>query len=78
VVALADLDLPEVEPTDNPRVGLGRSDLPYLREITWEGRFADLYAVDLVTGEKRRFAERIAGGWRAPSASLSPDGRFAL
>jgi len=78
VVPLADLELPEVEPTDNPRVALGRSDLPYLREITWDGRFADLYAVDLQTGERRRFAERIAGGWRAPSASLSPDGTHAL
>ncbi|MEE4270377.1 MAG: prolyl oligopeptidase family serine peptidase [Thermoanaerobaculales bacterium] len=78
VVPLADLDLPEVEPTDNPRFALGRSDLPYLRELTWDGRFADLFAVDLQTGERSLFAARIAGGWRSPSASLSPDGKHAL
>jgi len=78
VVSLADLEIPEVDPTDNPRFALGRSDLPYLREITWEGRFADLYVVDLETGERKLVAERLAGGWRAPEASLSPDGRFAV
>jgi len=78
VVPLADFDLPEVDSTDNPRFALGRSDVPYLREITWEGRFADLYAVNLETGDRAPMAERIAGGWRAPSASLSPDGTFAL
>jgi len=78
VVALAGLGLPEVDPTDNPRFALGRSDLPYLREITWEGRFADLYVVDLETGERKLVGKRLAGGWRAPGASLSPDGRFAV
>jgi dipeptidyl aminopeptidase/acylaminoacyl peptidase len=74
VVPLADLDLPEVDPTHNPRFAIGRSDLPYLREITWEGRFADLFAVDLRTGERRLVAVRLAGGWRAPEASIAPDG----
>ena len=78
VVSLADLDMPEVDTTDNPRIALGRSDVPYLREITWEGRFGDLYAVDLVTGERKLAARRMAGGWRNPTASLSPDGRWIL
>ena len=74
VVQLADLELPEVEPTDNPRFALGRSDLPYLREITWDGRYADGFVVDLGTGERTLVAQRLAGGWREPRASLSPDG----
>jgi len=78
VVPLADLGLPEVDPTDNPHFALGASDVPYLREITWEGRFGDLYTVDLKTGERRLVAVRIAGGWQAPTASLSPDGGHIL
>ena len=78
VVPLADLEMPEVVTTDNPHIALGLSDVPYLREITWEGRFGDLYAVDLATGERRSAARRIAGGWRNPTASLSPDGRWIL
>ena len=78
VVALAGLELPEVEPTDNLRFALGRSDRPYLRELTWNGRFADIYVVDLGTGERRLVAERLRGGWDAPSASLSPDGRWIV
>ena len=31
--------------------------------LTWAGRFADLYAVDLKTGERRLAARRFAGGW---------------
>jgi len=78
VVPLADLEMPEVEPADNPRFALGRSQVPYLREITWEGRFADIYAVDLSTGERLMVTRRLAGGWSAPSGSLSPDGRWVL
>jgi dipeptidyl aminopeptidase/acylaminoacyl peptidase len=78
VVALADPAMPEVETTDNPRFAVGRSDLPYLRESTWNGLYADLYAVDLETGGRRLAARRLAGGWDAPTGSLSPDGTFIL
>jgi len=78
IIPLADLEMPEVEPTDNPRFAIGRSDLPYLREITWEGRFADLFAVDLETGDRRLVVSRLAGGWDAPTGSLSPDGGHIL
>ena len=78
VVPLADLEMPEVKPTDSSRFALGLSDVPYLREITWEGRFGDVYAVDLATGERQVVARRMAGGWRSPTASSSPDGAFVL
>ncbi len=78
IVALADLQMPEIEPTDNPRFALGRSDLPYLRELTWDGEFADLYSIDLETGDRRLVASRLAGGWDAPAGSLSPDGGHVL
>jgi dipeptidyl aminopeptidase/acylaminoacyl peptidase len=77
VVALADVEMPQVIPSDNPRSAVGRSDVPYLREITWDGQYSDLFVVDLLNGERRLVARRLARG-RSSSASLSPDGRFVV
>ena len=77
VVALADLEMPQVRPSDNPRVALGGSDVPYLKEITWNGQFSDLYVVDLKTGKRQEVARRVASG-RSRAGSLSPDGRFVI
>jgi dipeptidyl aminopeptidase/acylaminoacyl peptidase len=75
VVPLADLEMPEIEPADNPRFVLGGSDLPYLKEITWDGRYADLFVVDLTDGARHTVTKRLAVG-RSRGHSLSPDGRF--
>jgi dipeptidyl aminopeptidase/acylaminoacyl peptidase len=77
VVALADLEMPQALPSDNPRVVLGSSDVPYLKEITWDGRFSDLYIVDLRTGERHQVARRL-GGRRSHDSSMSPDGRSVV
>ncbi|MGD9252995.1 MAG: hypothetical protein PVG92_03575, partial [Holophagae bacterium] len=78
VVPLATRDLPEVFPTDNPSFALAGSDLPYLREITWDGTYGDVAVVDLETGESHPVVKRLAVGWGRSNASLSPDGRFVL
>jgi len=77
VVPLADPEMPQIRPSENPLIALGGSDVPYLREITWEGRFSDLYVVDLATGERHLVTEKLAAG-RSRSGSLSPDGRFVI
>ena len=77
VVALADQEMPQVLTTDNPRVAVGTSDVPYLKEITWNGQFSDLYIVDLKSGERHPVAQRVASG-RSRAGSLSPDGRFVI
>ncbi len=77
VVALADLEMPQVLTADNPHVVLGGSDVPYLKEITWNGQFSDLYVVDLKTGERHLVERRVASG-RSRRGSLSPDGRFVI
>jgi dipeptidyl aminopeptidase/acylaminoacyl peptidase len=77
VVQLADLEMPQVIPSDNPNVALGGSDVPYLKEITWNGQFSDLYVVDLKTGERHQVERRVASG-RSRRGSLSSDGRFAI
>jgi hypothetical protein len=61
VVPLADLEMPEIEPADNPRSVLGGSDLPYLKELTWDGRYADLFVVDLKRGVRHAGYESSGG-----------------
>ncbi len=72
-VALAGLDLPEVDVPSNPRIALGRSELPYLWESTWTGGAFDLYAVGLEDGKRTLVAERLSG-----RPFLSPEGKYAL
>jgi dipeptidyl aminopeptidase/acylaminoacyl peptidase len=74
VVALADQDVPDVIRTENPRVALMRSDVPYRWEATWTGGNSDAYVVDLMTGGRSMIAERLDGR----GAYLSPEGKFAV
>lgn len=71
-VQLADLDMPDIRIAHNPEVVLGSSDIPYLREITWEGFFSDWYVVDLESGDRSLIAEKLSEG-----VNLSPDGGYA-
>jgi dipeptidyl aminopeptidase/acylaminoacyl peptidase len=77
VVTLADPEMPDVVPADNPRVAAGLSDVPYRKAMTWAGWFSDLYVVDLDTGKRQLVATRVAGG-RSRAGSLSPNGRYLL
>ena len=70
-VPLADLEMPGLEPNDNPRSAMGTSELPYRKEMTWDGSYADVYVVDLDSGERRLATRRLRG-----SASFSPAGRY--
>ncbi|MGE5198525.1 MAG: hypothetical protein ACM3H9_02710, partial [Rhodospirillaceae bacterium] len=53
VVRLADLDMPDVETTENPRYALGFSDVPYRKQATWGERQRDVYLVSLTDGTRR-------------------------
>lgn len=70
-VRLADESMPTVRTVDNPNVALGMSDIPYRKEVTWDGRYSDIYVVDLRTGQRIRILDHYSG-----MPSLSPDGRF--
>ena len=74
VVQLADEAMPELELGDrgDADVALGSTDVPYRHLISWDGRYADYFLVDVQTGERTRVLEAHGG-----RASLSPDGRFA-
>ncbi len=72
VVLLADSAMPYLTVGDSRRALLGRSDVPYLKELTWDGEYVDAYVVDVRNGSRVKFASRLRG-----SADLSPDGGFA-
>ena len=72
-VQLADLDVPESSIPQNPHVMIGRAPNPYLKEVTWDGNFFDLYTIDLEDGAKTIVAERLES-----TTSLSPEGLFVL
>ena len=74
VVPLADREMRLVEPSDNPAAVLGRADVPYLKEITWDGWYFDLYRVRLADGTRQLVAERL----RETPVALSPAGRYAV
>jgi dipeptidyl aminopeptidase/acylaminoacyl peptidase len=71
MVPLADQTVPDLEIPENANQALGFSDVPYLKEITWDGSYEDIYLMDLSTGARKKIVSRLA---RRPS--LSPGGRF--
>ena len=73
-VQLADTLLPMVEPADEGcgPFALGESRLPYQRAETWEGMPSfDEYSVNMSTGARKLFKERLYGG-----AEISPGGKY--
>jgi dipeptidyl aminopeptidase/acylaminoacyl peptidase len=73
VLALASPDMPEITVNDNPVVGLGASDVPYRRLVSWDSSHTDYYAVSLRDGTRRRLIEKSRFG-----ATLSPGGKYLL
>ncbi len=72
VIQLADLEVPEVSVFQGGRYTIGKSQVPYLKMITWEGAFYDLYVIELATGKKVKIAEKTMGDF-----SISPSGEYA-
>lgn len=73
IVLLADTEVREVEPSDNPGSTLGIAADPWFKERTWEGFFSDVYRVSLDDGSRQLVARKLSD-----DASLSPDGRWVL
>jgi hypothetical protein len=70
---LADENLPNVQFVDNNKYTIGTDDTPYLREITWDGWYQDLYLVDLISGDKKLIKERIYDRYE-----ISPKGDYVV
>ena len=76
VVQLGTMDVPDVRFAAESDAGhaLGVTDMPYRQLLSWDGRYDDLYAVDLASGQPRRIAEKVG---RFGRAAISPAGTHA-
>ncbi len=72
-VQLADEKIPDVNTNENPNVALGLSDVPYLKEKTWDGTFYDVFTVDLKTGDREKILTHMRSRPR-----LSPKGKIIV
>ncbi len=84
MVQLACPELPEVTTlqSSNGRVALGTSTMPYRIQNSFEsGNYADIYLVDVTTGERRKVLEKHRGSTHLSElgdARLSPEGKYLL
>ena len=76
VVQLGSPDVPAIRfaAEGDADYAVGVTDMPYRQLLSWDGRYNDVYAVDLATGARRRIAQQVKG---FGGASVSPAGRYA-
>ena len=76
VVQLANADVPTVRfaAERDTAYALGVTDEPYRQLLSWDGRYNDLYAIDLAGGQHRPIAEKVG---RFARAGISPAGKYA-
>ncbi len=74
VVQLATPEIPDLELGDEGEgdFARGSSTLPYRQMLSWDGRYYDIYAVDLRTGASRMIVE----GNRGSAGQMSPGGDY--
>ena len=71
-VALADEDMRNVSPSQNPDYALGFDNKPYRQLRTWDGTYYDFYVVDLNDGSREYVDQKLRGY----NAYLSPEGQY--
>ena len=72
-VRLATDDLPEITLSEDARLAVGTSDLPYRQLVSWDQSYEDVYLVSVADGSRKKILEKSAHG-----ASLSPGGNYLL
>ena len=70
---LARGDVRVIVTNENPSYALGYDDVRYRQERSWDGEYADVYAVSLVDGSRRLLVRKLRD-----TATLSPGGAFAV
>ena len=76
VVQLGTTDVPTVRfagERDAPHA-LGVTDGPYRQLLSWDGRYNDLYAIDMTSGKQHPIAKKVG---RFARAAISPAGKYA-
>jgi dienelactone hydrolase len=70
---IANDDMRVVTPTDDLKWAVGRLDTPYRGQIAWGGSKADVYRINLLTGERALIEPALSR-----TMGFSPDGRWFL
>ena len=70
-VQLADEEVPDVRLSDDGSVAFAQTSVPYTKEVSYYGRFNDVYIIDPMTGQRTLAGEKIFRG-----ASMSPGGGY--
>ena len=72
-VQLATPDIPEITLSEDAKVALGTSDLPYRQLVSWDRGYEDIYLVNLADGSRKKVLEKSPHG-----APISPGGQWLL
>ncbi len=72
-VQLATDEVPEIRLSDDAKLAIGISDIPYRQLISWDRGYDDIYLVSLADGGKTKVLEKCSYG-----ASFSPGGNYLL
>jgi dipeptidyl aminopeptidase/acylaminoacyl peptidase len=72
-VQLASEDLPQIRLSDDAKLALGISDLPYRQLISWDRSYFDVYLVGLADGARKKVLEKSPY-----MTAFSPGGKYLL
>ncbi|MBL8209946.1 MAG: S9 family peptidase [Bryobacterales bacterium] len=75
---LATPDMPSIRMSDDGRIALGFEDRPYRGRVDYDGRYADVYALNAATGERRLLAKQVRAEGQNEPVFLAPDGLHAF
>ena len=70
-VQLADAEIPDVQLHPSGKTAFASNSEPYTKMISYDGRYADIVAIDPKTGERRMAARQMRG-----NARISPAGKY--
>jgi dipeptidyl aminopeptidase/acylaminoacyl peptidase len=73
VIRLGDTLLPEVEIPYYGNYTWGINPKPYMKEVTWDGWYFDVYKVDIRTGDRKLIAKRVQ-----EHPKISPEGNYIV
>ena len=73
LVPLAAPDMPAVTVSEDSKLVLGSSDVPYRKEVSWDQGYSDFYLVSVMDGSRKKILEKFPGG-----AGFSPAGQYLI
>jgi dipeptidyl aminopeptidase/acylaminoacyl peptidase len=73
LVPLAAPDLPTIVLSEDAKLALGTSDLPYRQLVSWDQSYSDVYLVSLADGTRKKVLEKSGNG-----VTISPGANYLL